>query len=274
MLNNSKIHICGVKFNNITLKEFEYFIINNDYSNELNLITPNVDFIVRASKDKYFKEIINNSDLSLCDSSIVFYSSIFLKNKKLKEKITGADVMSILLKYANDNRKKVFLLGSKNQTAKKAAHNIDKNYKNLEVVGYRDGFFDIEKESEHVINNINESNADILFIGMGSPRQEVWMYKHRKQLKAKITVCIGGLFEIFSNEKKRAPKILQLFALEWFWRFLNDPIRLWKRYFVDDLKYFHLLFNEIAYSRKHANKQIGEIKQVKQVEQVEDSAII
>jgi len=243
----SKIDICGVLFNNISKNELKNYLLesSNDNKKTIYIVTPNVDFVVRSEKDEDFRNIINNANLSLCDSAIIYMSSFFLKRKRLKDKITGSDVISLLLEIANDQKDKIYLLGSTDENIKKTTDNISVKYPNLEVVGLSNGFFDINTESEDIVEKINKSRAKYLIIGMGSPRQEIWSNKYKDKLKTKFIISIGGLFDIFSGRKKRAPRIMQAIGLEWFWRFLSEPRRLWKRYFVKDMRFFYLLFKDI-----------------------------
>ena len=91
---------------------------------------------------------------------------------------------------------------------------------------------------------INSANSDILIIGMGSPRQELWVDKNKGFLKVRIILCVGGILDVLAGKIKRAPVWMQRVSLEWFWRFIQDPKRLWKRYLIDDMKFFYLLFKE------------------------------
>ncbi len=239
-------NICGIKFHNITKKELRDYLFDphREDLEKLYIVTPNVDFIVRAEKDEIFKEIINEADLSLCDSAVIYKTSKFLKGKKLKDVITGFDVTSMLLERAELRKEKIYLLGSTEENVLAAAKAIDDKYKDLTVAGFSSGFFDIENDSPEIVKKINDSGANYLLIGMGSPRQELWSSKYKKDLNVSYIISIGGLFDIFSNKTKRAPKAFQKLGLEWFWRFICEPRRLWRRYFVEDMVYFKLLFKD------------------------------
>lgn len=244
-----KNNLCGLTFDNISSKELEVYL-EDSYKKKRNIIivTPNVDFIVRANKESRFKNIVNSSNISLCDSSIVMFSS-YLLGKKLKEKITGFDATVLLLNMANKFKEKIYLLGSIDENLIAASKNIKKNYPKLEITGLRSGYFKPE-ESISIIENINRSDANILFVGMGSPKQEYWVFEHRNMLKAKIIICVGGLFNVLSGKIKRAPRILQLLGLEWFWRLMMEPKRLWKRYLIDDSVFFWLVLRQKLASLK------------------------
>jgi N-acetylglucosaminyldiphosphoundecaprenol N-acetyl-beta-D-mannosaminyltransferase len=248
-MNNDMKHIfiTGIRFHNITKQEFKIFIDDLSKNSEKNIyiVTPNVDFVVRADKDNEFKKIINSADFSVCDSTIIYYFSKLLIQNSLKDKITGFDATTILLEMANKRKEKIFLLGSTDDNVQLAAENIGETYPDLAVAGFTNGFFDVEKDTACIIKNINDSGAKYLFIGMGSPRQEKWAFENKNELNTNFIISVGGLFDIYSGRTKRAPVIFQHIGMEWFWRFLNDPRRLFKRYFIEDMKFFHLLFKQI-----------------------------
>lgn len=249
-----KVTICGVDFTDITLEEFHDFVTNSSVDNSTRIVvTPNVDFIIRADSDEEFRTIINKADVSVCDSAVVLNSSWIVK-RRLKAKITGFDAMSILLKEAQKNQEAIYLMGSTSENIKAAAENIRKTHPGLVIGGVSDGFFDTKTESEERVRLINESNAKYLFIGMGSPRQEMWAYQNKNALNVRYILSIGGLFDIYSGKTKRAPMLLQIIGMEWFWRMLCEPKRLWRRYLVEDMRYFRLLFRDMK-KRTSANKE-------------------
>lgn len=239
--------ICDIRFSN--LKSYElYAFLNDAYSQEKQIlvVTPNVDFLIRAEKDVEFRSIINKADISLCDSAVIkMFATI--TGKFLKAKITGYDAMTLLLKLANEKQASIFLLGSKDEALALAAQKITSEYKSLRIAGTHDGFFDWEN-SPSVVDSVNASGAKFLFIGMGSPRQEKWAEEYRRKLNVKYIISIGGLFDIFSGKIKRAPSWMQRIGVEWAWRLAHEPGRLWKRYLVDDLRFFYLLFKEGAHA--------------------------
>lgn len=241
----TKLKVCGVNFNNLSQLECaEVFKAHaaKDIGN-LFIITPNVDFVVRSHKDAEFREIIAHADLSVCESVIVFNSGILL-GKRFKNKITGNDASVMLFNLAQERHERVFLLGSEVSTIKLAEKNLAAAYPGMVISGIHDGYFDLEKSAE-IVRQINTSGAKYLFVGMGSPRQERWAHEHRAELtNIRFIICIGGLFDIFSGKIKRAPQFVQNCGMEWAWRLMLEPRRLWKRYLIYDMSYFGLLFKE------------------------------
>lgn len=238
-----KINICGVNFNNISAEELKDAIeerLSGDSHNYF-IVTPNVDFVVRANSNVGFRDIVNKADLSLCDSAIIKMASLFL-GKKIQEKVTGSDLLRIIC--SNPKRENnCFILGGKQDVAKISAERLKKNYPNTKIAGFHHGYFEEERDRK-IIDLINTSNADILIIGMGSPKQELWVDENRKFLKVKIIMCVGGIVDLLAGKVKRAPVWMQRNSLEWFWRLIQEPKRLWKRYLIDDMKFFSLVLKE------------------------------
>ncbi len=245
-----RLKICGVGFDNLSLPELESFLINAVGRNgrQVFIVTPNVDFVVRAARSEEFKTILNKADLLLCDSSIILFCSLVLR-KALKSRVTGFDATNILFNLSIKSFEKIFLLGSTDDNLKLVSEKLCKKYTGLVISGMHNGFFSFT-DSQRIIDMINNSNAKFLFVGMGSPRQEQWISNYRSQINAKYIICIGGLFEVLSEQIKRAPVFMQKLGLEWFWRLVNEPKRLWKRYLVDDIYFFGLIFNEILRGRR------------------------
>ncbi len=243
MRTTKKINICGIKFDNVSNDELLEEITSRLTGERSNcfIVTPNVDFIVKASKDYKFGKIINEADLSLCDSSIIRLASHFL-NKNIKERITGYDVLDTVCK-AGIKKHKYFILGGKQGIAEKAALNLQKRYSNVEIAGYYHGYFTGDQE-EAVLNLINSSHTDVLVVGMGVPRQEQWVAKSRNMLKTKIIVCIGGIVDLLAGSSTRAPRWMQNMYIEWLWRLIKEPRRLGKRYLIDDMQFFYLVYKE------------------------------
>jgi len=238
-----KINICGVNFSNISsielgsiLKEKLQGVPENYF-----IVTPNVDFIVRANSDTKFRNVLNNSDLSLCDSAIGRVAAILLKNR-IKEKITGSDLLKII--SSNLERKtNCFVLGATEEIVKIFSYKLEQLYHNVKIAGFNHGYFGEDKD-KRIINMINSANPDILIIGMGSPKQELWVDKNKRFLKVKIIMCVGGVLDVMAGKTRRAPVWIQKICLEWLWRLMQDPKRLWKRYLVHDMKFFYLLLQE------------------------------
>ncbi|QZY57401.1 WecB/TagA/CpsF family glycosyltransferase [Crassaminicella profunda] len=193
------------------------------------IITPNTEIIMSAQKDSKLRQIINHADLVIPDGIGIIYASKIQK-KGLTERVTGVDLMHKILEYCNENQKSIYILGGKPGVAEKACENIKNKLSGVEIKGFRDGYFKEEEEGK-IIENINRLNADILFVALGAPKQEIWMDKYREKLKSKIVMGVGGSVDVWAGTVKRAPKIYQKLGLEWFYRLLKEPWR-YKRMMV------------------------------------------
>ncbi len=216
--------IINLPVDNITLneaiKKVEEFMLD---SKPHFAIALNPEKIIKANNDHELFEIIRNSDLNFIDGVGISWAFRVFYHEKIKERITGIDLFSNLLEYAQKKLKKVYFLGSKEDTINKAVQNIKKGYPSLKIIGFHNGYFENEKE---IIEEIRGNGAEMLFVGMGSPKQEKFIFRNLKQLGIKFSMGVGGSFNIFAGEFKRAPYIIQKIGMEWLYRFILDPKRL------------------------------------------------
>ncbi|MEN3008172.1 WecB/TagA/CpsF family glycosyltransferase [Pseudothermotoga sp.] len=183
------------------------------------VVTANATIVVRSIENPQYRKIVQNADLILPDGfGVVLAIKRF--HKKTSERITGIDMMLKLCEVAAEENLKVFLLGSKPEVVEKAAKNLEKTYGNI-IVGYHHGYFD----DDGPIELIKSSKADLLFVGMGVPKQEVWISENFEKVPAIFAMGVGGSFDVVSGYKKRAPKLVQDLRLEWLYRFLQSPFQ-------------------------------------------------
>jgi len=154
----------------------------------------------------------------------------------------ATDLNYKILEFTHYHSKKMFVLGSTQMSMEKFIENIRKSFPGIQIVGYHDGYNDIN--SLDLIEQINNSKADILIVGMGQPKQELWYNHHREQISIPVTVMVGGFIDFFSGYKKRAPKIFRLAGLEWLFRLLQEPQRLWKRYLLGIPKFIIIILKQ------------------------------
>lgn len=229
-MNNDTVKLFGVKFHkgdeDELFKRFLYLLNRSRYS---MIFTPNPEIVMMAQKDLEYKDILAEGDLVIPDGiGIIMASKI--KKLGLDKRMPGIELMDNILKYCNNAKKSIYLLGASEENIKKAADNIQETYPNLTIAGYHHGYFD-ESEEYKIIDGINEVKPDILFVAMGAPKQEKWMYTHRKILNAKVAMGCGGSIDVWSGSVKRAPKFFRKVGLEWFYRIAAHPSR-WRRSLV------------------------------------------
>ena len=206
------------------------------------LVTPNVDHLVKLQKDKDFYEVYRKADWVVCDSNIVCRASKLLK-KPLPEAIPGSSFFTDYYMYHKDDPAcRIFLLGAAEGIAEKAMRNINSKVGRDIVVGAHSPSFGFEKnesECQDLVRMVNESGATVLLVGVGAPKQEKWIMKYKDMMPGvKLFMALGATIDFEAGTLKRAPEAWRKLGLEWLYRFLKEPKRLFKRYFIDDMKFF------------------------------------
>ena len=207
------------------------------------LITPNVDHLVKLQKDKEFYEVYQQAEWVVCDSKILYILSKLLK-KPLPEAIPGSSFFTAFYEYHKDDPNcKIFLLGAAEGIAAKAMKRINQKVGRNIVVGAHSPSYGFEKkpeESEELIRIVNESGANVVLVGVGAPKQDKWIMKYRNRMpKVDIFMGLGATIDFEAGTLKRAPKFWQKVGMEWLYRCIKEPKRLFKRYFIDDMKFFY-----------------------------------
>jgi N-acetylglucosaminyldiphosphoundecaprenol N-acetyl-beta-D-mannosaminyltransferase len=245
----SKINLFNLNIANLTMQEAINEIIRLLDSNKKSfVVTPNVDHLVKLNSDPYFREIYSKADLILADGTPIVWASRLLKTP-LKEKVSGSDLFNNFALYAEKNAIKLFFLGAGPGIAALAAENLSKKYPEIIIVGTYSPSFNFEKdqiENKKIIETINHSGADLLFVGLGAPKQEKWIYENKDKLSTvKVSIGVGASFDFTANSLKRAPLWMQRNGLEWFYRLCSEPRRLFSRYVIESPRFFYFLFLEI-----------------------------
>lgn len=202
------------------------------------VVTPNVDHIVRLEKDEELQKVYKNASLILTDGKPLIWISKWYKTP-IKEKISGSDLFPRVCQLAANKNYTMYLLGAAEGVADTAARNLMKKYPGLNIVGTYSppfGFEKNEQEMNKIKAQIQDVHPDILIVGLGCPKQEKFMYYHCKELGVPISFGLGASIDFEAGNIKRAPKWMSNHGLEWLYRFSKEPKRLFKRYFVDDLK--------------------------------------
>lgn len=246
----TRIKFLNIEVDNLTMKEsidkIDELIKNKKPS---YIVTPNVDHIVKLEKDEEFKAVYKNADLILTDGMPLIWISKLLKTP-IKEKVSGSDVFPKVCELADKKNYKIFLLGAAEGVGLRAAKNLRVKYPNIDIVGVVSPSYGFEKnddEIEDIISDINKVNPDILVVGLGAPKQEKFLYKYKEKLNVPVSLAIGASIDFEAGNIKRAPKWMQRNGLEWLYRFLKEPTRMFKRYFIDDVKIIKIF---IKYRKK------------------------
>lgn len=203
----------------------------------------NASILVDIQKDEELYESVVNSDLINADGQSIVWASKFLR-KPLKERVTGIDLMQNCIEMAHKNKFKVYFFGAKEEVVQKVVEVYSKKYSQNIVAGYRNGYFE-KSEEKKIAEEISKSKANMLFVAITSPIKEKFLYENREILRnVNFTMGVGGSFDVVSGFVKRAPLWMQKYGLEWFFRFIQEPKRMWKRYLIGNSKFIFLVFKE------------------------------
>lgn len=220
-----KVNILGVYVDTVTISEAADTIMKFFDEDRLHSVyTPNSEIIMHAYKNPEFAELLNNADLLTADGIGVVYASKILK-KPIKERAAGYDIARQVLSKMNYTDHKLFLFGGKPGVAEEAKEKLLQEYSDLNIVGLRNGYFKADEEAE-IVEEINNSGADIVFVCLGAPKQEEWIDRHAKELKVRVAMGIGGSLDVFAGRVERAPEIFCKTGMEWFYRLCKEPWRI------------------------------------------------
>lgn len=216
-----------------------------EFNNSILVTTINSHSYNVSTKDELFREALINSDILLPDGIGIVLAARFLERKRLK-KIAGEDLFYYEMRRLNRLGGKCFFLGSSNETLEKILERANKEFPNVRLrtlsPPFKESFSD--RENKEMIEEINKFQPDVLFVGMTAPKQEKWAYTHLKELKVGHVCCIGAVFDFYAGRVKRAPRWMINIGLEWFYRLIKEPRRMWKRYLVGNTIFIWLIFKE------------------------------
>lgn len=236
-----KVRILNIEIDNLTKNELLAKLKDGGV-----VFTPNVDHLIKLQKDPDFYHVYNCANYRTCDSQILMFVARFL-GTPIVEKISGSDFFPAFYNYyKNDEEITIFLLGGSTDSIVELARKKinDKVGRNMVVATYSPpfGFEKSESESQKIVDLINESGATVLAVGVGAPKQEKWIFRHKALLKdVKVFLAIGATIEFEAGTLRRSPPWMSNLGLEWLYRLLSEPKRLAKRYLLEDLPFFWLI---------------------------------
>lgn len=224
-----------------TLSSIDKMILSGEKS---YVVAINVDVVMKIEADQYLKKITDNADMVLVDGKPLVWISKWHKHP-VKAKISGSDLVPLLCERARDKGYSVFIIGGKDGIADQAKANLEKNLPGINIVGTYAPQFGFEKdknELEKINTMISDAHPDLLIACFGCPKQEKWIYENYQKYDAKVSVCAGATVDFLAGNVNRAPRWMSEHGLEWFYRFTQEPKRMFKRYFVDDIKVAKLVW--------------------------------
>ncbi len=218
------VNIAGINIDDISMGqavETIYKFISSDTNH--SIFTPNAEIMMDGITNKNLKAILNSADMLVADGAGVVLASKIL-GKQVAEKVSGFDLVKNLLKASSERPVKFYLFGGKPGIAEKANANIICDYPGAEVVGTRNGYFTKEDE-DNIIQDINNSGADVLLVCLGAPKQELWINENKHRLKVKASLGVGGTMDVLAGNVRLAPDFFRNNGLEWLYRLYKEPWR-------------------------------------------------
>lgn len=208
------------------------------------VVAINVDVVIKMEKDTYLKKITDEADLTLVDGKPLVWIAKWHRHP-VKAKISGSDMVPELCRVSNEKGYSIFIIGGAEGIAEKAKGNLERDYPGIKIVGtYAPpfGFEEDEAELQKINSIISDAHPDIVIACLGCPKQEKWIYENYLKYEGTVSVCAGATVDFLAGNINRAPAWMSNNGLEWLYRFLQEPKRLFKRYFIDDMKILKLIW--------------------------------
>ncbi len=227
-LGERRVDLLGVPVHAVShagaLQQIERWILAPDRPRLV--MTPDTTALMQAQFAHGLRHAYAHADLVTADGTGLVWASRQL-GRSLPERVTGIDLLSALCERAAAKQHRVYLLGGRPGVAREAAQRLQRRHPGLAIVGTQHGYF-ADDESERVVSEINAREPDLLLVGMGVPRQEIWMSRHGHRLASPVAMGVGGSLDVLAGRVRRAPAAWQSLGLEWLWRAVQEPHRLWR----------------------------------------------
>ncbi|MEO0840522.1 MAG: WecB/TagA/CpsF family glycosyltransferase [Cyanobacteria bacterium J06643_5] len=243
-----RVNICGVKIDNYSFNDVVERITDHAMESVIPsyVVTPNAQHVLSLQRDADFRNIYEKAFLAVPDGVSLLWSAKFLKTP-LNGRVNGTDLFEELSAVAERKGLKIFLLGGRPGAAEAAKRTLQARHPNLQVVGTHCPPYGFESQPEELasINSkIKAAAPDILFVGLGAPKQEKWIYQNYQDLGVPVSLGIGVSFELVADMVQRAPLWMQKWGLEWLFRLIVEPKRLWKRYVMGNPQFMWLVIKQ------------------------------
>jgi N-acetylglucosaminyldiphosphoundecaprenol N-acetyl-beta-D-mannosaminyltransferase len=211
------------------------------------VFTANASHLCMMRHDAELALACRAAHLTVADGMSVVWA-VRASGQPAPERVAGIDLMDRLLAAAAKHRLSVYFLGARREVVETLVKNSRIRYPGVEIAGFRDGYFG-PKDHQVIVEEIRASGAHILFVGMPSPFKETWCERHRERLDVPVIMGVGGSFDVLAGYIRRAPHWMQSAGLEWFWRLLMEPRKLWRRYLATNSEFVWLACQEIVARR-------------------------
>jgi N-acetylglucosaminyldiphosphoundecaprenol N-acetyl-beta-D-mannosaminyltransferase len=258
-LRQKRVEISGVQIDNVTMcQAFEQIERLIARASPAYIVTPNVDHVVKLQRNAAFGSVYQGAALVLADGMPLLWAARFL-GTPLKQKVSGSDLFPRFCQLAAERGYRLFFLGGQPGAAERAASVLAERHPDLRVVGTYCPpmrFEHDDEENERIIRMLNESRPDVVFVGVGAPKQELWIARHHKRYAAAVSIGVGASFDFVAGYVRRAPRVVQRLGLEWLWRLAQEPRRMHRRYLIDDPKFFALVWRQWHKQRRASSFEL------------------
>jgi len=224
----------------------EEYIARNDRMYQS--VGVNLDQLLKMKREPEFAKMIRTGDLITADGQPVVWFSRML-GEPLPARVPSVDIMDAFMPVAARKGYRIFMLGAKEESVQAATNNLRAAHPGLQIVGTRNGYYTVEDEPE-IVDQINESRAQVLFIAITSPKKEEFVERNRDRLNVNFVMGVGGAFDIAAGLTSRAPRVVQRLGVEWIWRFAQEPRRMGPR-IIDDLTFLRYVVEEARMRRRN-----------------------
>jgi N-acetylglucosaminyldiphosphoundecaprenol N-acetyl-beta-D-mannosaminyltransferase len=230
----------GVGVDNLTMEETLAYVEEKiEQGVPLQHVVVNAAKIVEAHENPHLKSIIDSCEIINADGQAVVWASRIL-GTPLKERVAGIDLMQQLVRRASEKQWGIYFLGAKQEVLDKVIERYQREYPTLRIAGARNGYFRQEEELK-LAEEIRASSAQILFVAISSPKKEIFLNKYLDVMNVPFVMGVGGSFDVVAGLTRRAPVWMQQLGLEWLFRFLQEPRRMWRRYIIGNAKFIWLV---------------------------------
>jgi N-acetylglucosaminyldiphosphoundecaprenol N-acetyl-beta-D-mannosaminyltransferase len=211
------------------------------------IITANAFHLCMVRRNRELAQSCRAAHLTVADGMSVVWA-LRASGQSAPERVAGVDLMARLLAAAGEHRLRVYFLGARPEVVRTLVEKSRTQYPGIEIAGFRDGYFGAD-DHLGIVEEIRASQADMLFVGMPSPFKELWCEQHRERLDVPVIIGVGGSFDVLAGFVRRAPRWVQEAGLEWLWRLMMEPRKLWKRYLSTNFEFIWLASWEIVARR-------------------------
>ncbi len=247
-------NLLDIPISNVTTQralEIIWSHMDNSSPSEIHFV--NAHCINIAARNSLYLSILQHSKAIFADGSGIRKAGAKL-NQPIVDNVNGTDLFPLICSECKKTNKKIYLLGGKPKVAEMSAQWANKYVDSVIIAGSHDGFF-TEEQTQDILDEINQTKADLLLVGMGVPRQELWLHEHLSDLEVDVVMGVGGLFDYYSGTIPRSPSFMRKLGVEWVWRLMMEPKRMWRRYIIGNIE-FLLRIEKIRRNRKKEGNKL------------------